>query len=96
MGKLGFAALFVVASVVGCASAENTPGAVDVGDGLRRSLSRDASTMSVSSRADGTKSVHFNGGFQHAHVVRVGPDGSLKYSCVTDADDASKFLAGGQ
>jgi len=95
MGKLGLVVFLATASAA-CASPDKKPGAVDVGDGLRRSLSRDSSMISSSTRADGTKSVHFNGSFQHAHVVRVQPDGSLKYNCVTDADDASRFLAGGQ
>lgn len=94
LGKLSLAAL-VVAICAACSTPEKR-GSVDVGEDVRKSLSRDSSKLSVTHRADGSTSVDFNGGFQHAHVVRLNDDGSLNYSCVTDADEASKFLAGGQ
>lgn len=100
MGKVALLA-FVAAAAVACSGTSNQQprvsetGAVQVGDGLRTSLARDASNMSVHQEADGTTSIHFNGGYQHAHMVRVNADGSLNYNCVTDADEAESFLAGG-
>ena len=98
MGKVTLLAL-IAAAAVACSSTSDQQapgaGAVDIGGGLRRSLARDASNMSVHEQDDGTKSVHFNGGYQHAHMVRLNADGSLNYNCVTDADEAESFLAGG-
>ncbi len=92
--KLTLVAFFAAVGAA-CSSPDERPGAVDVGEGLRKSLSRDASKMSVTGRLDGTNSVHFNGGYQHAHMVRLNADGSLNYNCVTDAGEAERFLAGG-
>ena len=100
MGRVALLAL-VAAVAAACSGTSNQQsrgaesGAVDVGGGLRTSLARDASNMSVYEQADGTKSIHFNGGYQHAHMVRLDADGSLNYNCVTDADEAERFLAGG-
>jgi len=56
-------------------------------------LNRSREGLAVETLANGKKSVHLDGRFGHATVLRVNPDGSRERGCFDDAKAAVEFAA---
>jgi len=62
----------------------------DLGHALRRSANGLPTTS-----ANGVTSVDLQGGFQHATMVQVNPDGTHTFICTDSIDTATEFLTNG-
>jgi len=56
-------------------------------------LNRNSDELTTLLRADGAGMVDLQGHFQHAMIVRRGPDGRPQMACFDDPDAATAFLA---
>ena len=61
-------------------------------EALARALTRSAEGLRVFELENGGKGVHLGGRYQHAYMVRIGPDGSLETYCTEHSHGSEKFL----
>ena len=61
---------------------------------LDQALSRSSAGLVPVRRPDGSVSVHLQGRFMSASVVRLEADGTVKTLCTDDLEQAERFLAG--
>ncbi|HZQ96129.1 MAG TPA: hypothetical protein VFA67_14025 [Candidatus Sulfotelmatobacter sp.] len=61
-------------------------------DGMKKSLSRDATGLVVVKHPNGAESVNLQGRFMNLDVVKINPDGTLSEKCVSNVDEAKRFL----
>ncbi len=59
---------------------------------LARALTRSAEGLRVFELENGGKGVHLGGRYQHAYMVRIGPDGSFETFCTEHSHGAEEFL----
>lgn len=61
-------------------------------DGMKRSLSRDATGLVVVKHPNGAESMDLQGRFMNLEVVKINPDGTLSGKCVSNVNEAKRFL----
>ena len=61
-------------------------------DGMKRSLSRDATGLVVVKHSNGAESMDLQGRFMNLEVVKINPDGTLSGKCVSNVKEAKRFL----
>lgn len=63
---------------------------------LARPLSRSVDGLNIETLPNGKRAVHLEGGFGHATVLRINPDGTRERGCFDNAEHAVEFAAGGE
>jgi hypothetical protein len=61
-------------------------------EGMKKSLSRDATGLVVVKHPNGAESVDLRGRFMNLEMVKINPDGTVSEECVSNADEAKRFL----
>lgn len=61
-------------------------------DGMRRMLSRDATGLVLVKHPNGAESMDLQGRFMNLEVVKINPDGKVSGQCVSNAEEARRFL----